>query len=227
MSAATAANPVAILRRAALLAGLLAVIAGFLGMHILAGSHGLHAQASPPGSTSTSTAHAAGPAPSEQTLAILPGTPATAPPARSQSHGPVRGRTAPSVTPAAATVGGTQVPPSCVCQGGCAEKPAVHVGCTPSPAGASLSAPQPGTTLLAAQPWSAATVGPPVRLRLPARDAHTPGPVHQPHVGLGMRRDDAGAHLTPAHGRRLPAASARLHTTGVHRRRIHEGHDLP
>ena len=67
MSAAAAANPVAVLRRAVLLAGLLAVIAGFLGMHILSGSHSLHAQASPPGSTSTSTAHTAGPAPSEQT----------------------------------------------------------------------------------------------------------------------------------------------------------------
>ena len=62
MSAAAAANPVAVLRRAVLLAGLLAVIAGFLGMHILSGSHSLHAQASPPGSTSTSTAsHTAGP----------------------------------------------------------------------------------------------------------------------------------------------------------------------
>ncbi len=37
MSAAAAANPVAVLRRAVLLAGLLAVIAGFLGMHILVG----------------------------------------------------------------------------------------------------------------------------------------------------------------------------------------------
>ena len=67
MSAATAARPVALLRYAVLLAGLLAVIAGFLGMHVLAGSHGMHAQASAPGSTSTSTAHTAGPAPSEQT----------------------------------------------------------------------------------------------------------------------------------------------------------------
>ena len=157
MSAA-AAIPVAALRRAVLLAGLLAVIAGFLGMHILSGSHSLHAQASPPGSSSASTAHTAGPAPSEQTAGhpsghSSHGAAGTFP----QSHGtPSAERTAPSVTPAAATVGGSQPPPSCVCQGGCAETPAVHVDCTPSPAGASLSAPQPGTALLAAQSWSAA-----------------------------------------------------------------------
>ncbi|MET4137161.1 hypothetical protein [Pseudarthrobacter sp. PvP090] len=79
--------------------------------------------------------------------------------------------------------GATQVPPSCVCQGGSAEMPAVHVACTPSSAGAPLSAPQPGTTPLEAQPWSAA---------------------------LSDRL----------------SGYARLHT-GVHRRRIHEGHDLP
>ena len=158
MSAAAAANPVAVLRRAALLAGLLAVIAGFLGMHILPGSHGQHAQASPPGSIQTSTApHRRPGARRTDRRPFLPGTPATAPPARSPvSRQPRAERTAPTVTPAAATVGGTQVPPSCVCQGGCAETPAVHVDCTPSPAGASLSAPQPGTTLLAAQPWTAA-----------------------------------------------------------------------
>ncbi|MET3950488.1 hypothetical protein [Arthrobacter sp. UYEF36] len=130
MTAAAAANPAAVLRRAALLAGLLAVIAGFLSMHILSGSHGSHTQASLPGSIQGSAApHTAGPA---------------------------AAKTAPSVTPAAATIGGTQVPPSCVCQGGCAEKPSAHIDCTPSPAGASLSAPQPGTTLLEAQPWSTA-----------------------------------------------------------------------
>jgi hypothetical protein len=119
LPAAAAANPVAILRRAALLAGLLAVIAGFLGMHILSGSHSLHAQAS---------AHTAG-HPAVHTSHDADGT-------FSQAY--------------------DEVPPSCACQGGCAEMPAVHVACTPSPAGASLSAPQPGTTLLEAQPWTTA-----------------------------------------------------------------------
>ena len=105
MTTANPASPASSLHRAALLAGILAVIAGFLGMHILTGSQGMHSHA---------------------------------------------------VMPAAVAVGGTQVPPSCLCQGGCAEKPAAHVDCNPSPAGASLSAPQPGTTLLAMQSWTAA-----------------------------------------------------------------------
>ena len=42
-----------------------------------------------------------------------------------------------------------------------------------------------------------------------------------------MRRDYAGAHLTHSARPPTPEASARLHTTGVHRRRIHEGHDPP
>jgi hypothetical protein len=61
------------------------------------------------------------------------------------------------------------VPPSCVCQGGCAEKPTVHVGCTPSPAGASLSAPQPGGTFLDGVSWTA------VRADRPAGYAYLPG----------------------------------------------------
>lgn len=120
MPAAAAVHSVATLRRAALLAGLLALIAGFLGMHILAGSHGHHPQASAPGGIQSSTA------------------PATA-----------------AVKPAAATIGGTQVPPSCACEGGCAEKPSAHTGCTPSPSGASLGAPHPGTTPLEHRPWTA------------------------------------------------------------------------
>lgn len=102
MSAAGSANPVTLFRRAALLAGLLAVIAGFLGMHTRSDSHGVHGQSPVSGSYAASAA----------------------------AH------TAP-------------VPPSCVCQDGCTEKSSLHIGCTPSPAGASLSAPQPGTTPLA------------------------------------------------------------------------------
>ena len=159
MSAAAAAAPVGVLRRAALLAGLLAVIAGFLGMHILSGSHGLHTQSPSPGSSQASTAaHTAGTGSAGHSAGH---------PARHAGHGaagtfpqaydgPAAARTAPSVTLAAATNGGSQVPPSCVCQGGCAETPAAHIDCTPFPAGATLSAPQPGTTLLEAPPWSAA-----------------------------------------------------------------------
>lgn len=177
MSAAAAAHPVAVLRRAALLAGLLAVIAGFLGMHIIAGSHGPHAQSSPPGSVQTSTAphatapHATGQAAADQTAGD---------PAGHSSHSaagtlsqaddrPAAAETASAVTPAAATVGGTQVPPSCTCQGGCAETPAVHVGCTPSLSGAPMSAPHPGPALLEGRPWTAEGAD------RPSRYAYVPG----------------------------------------------------
>ena len=168
MSAADATGPVAVLRRAALLVGLLAVMAGFLGMHIIAGSHALHAQSSPPGSIQTSTApHAAGHTGGHSSHRAT-GT-------FSQAYdGPAAAETASvltpaAATPAAATGGGTQAPASCSCRGGCAEAPAVHVGCVPSPAGASLSAPQPGTTLVGAQPGSAA------RADRPSGYAYLPG----------------------------------------------------
>ena len=172
MSAAAAAHAVAVLRRAALLAGLLAVIAGFLGMHILTGSHGHHTQGSSPGSIQSSTAPPAAGAASAGDSAGHP--------AGHSSHGaagtavqgydsPAAAKAAPLVKPAAATIGGTQVPPSCVCQGGCAEKPSAHTDCVPSPSGASLSAPQPGNTPLEHRPWTD------VRADRSADYAHLPG----------------------------------------------------
>jgi len=86
MTTANPAGPASSLRRAALLAGILAVIAGFLGMHILTGSHGLHSYAP----VSGSAGHAA---------ADHPAAPASAP-----THGQH-----PSHDAAAAK------PPSCVC----------------------------------------------------------------------------------------------------------------
>ena len=94
MSAAAAASPVAVLRHAALLTGLLAVIAGFLGMHILSGSHGSHGQASPGISIERSPAHTAGQAPSGDTAVHPDGHPATALPELSRRHttGPLPSR---------------------------------------------------------------------------------------------------------------------------------------
>lgn len=157
MPAATPARAAAWLRHAVLLATLLAVIAGFLGMHILSGSHGMHSQAPTSGTTGhTAAEHAAAPPPAHDTHSShQAGSPAPPP--------------SPDVIPAAVTVGGTDVPPSCVCQSGCAEKPAMHVGCTPSPAGATLSAPQPGAALPAARPWTA------VRADLPPGYDYWPG----------------------------------------------------
>lgn len=150
MAASDAASPVALLRRAVLLAGILPVIAGFLGMHILSGSHGLHPRAPHSGA-----GHAAADQPAVAPPADLHGDHANHDAGLPASTG-VTEATDTAVTTASVTAGGTQVPPSCVCQGGCAGKPAVHPDCTPSPAGPTLSAPQPGTTLLAMQPWPAA-----------------------------------------------------------------------
>lgn len=171
MSAAAAASPVAVLRHAALLVALVAVIVGFLAMHILAGSHGLHAQPSRTGSIEASTAqHAGGKAASGQTASH---------PAGHSSHSAadtfqvydssVAAATASAAPPAVVHEGGTQVPPSCTCQGGCAETPAVHISCTPSPAGAPVGAPLPGTSLAEIQPWTAA------RADRPSGYAYLPG----------------------------------------------------
>ncbi len=125
MTAGSALVPASALRRVVLLAGILAVIAGFLGMHILATSHGMHVQA-PAGSHGHSAANHAG---------------------------------APATAAVPALAGDTQAPPSCG-QGGCAGKSAVHIDCTPSVAGISLSAPPPGATVLEVQSRTAALAGP-------------------------------------------------------------------
>lgn len=166
MTAATPTGTASALRRAVLLAGILAVIAGFLGMHIFSGSHGAHSQELPPGSagqaaaahpaastsaraaTTGHTNHNAGrQAPPPAAAAPVPAMPASVMPASVMPA---------SAMPASVTVGGIQVPPACTCPGGCADKSAVHIDCTPSPAGTSLSAPPPGTTPLAVQSRTAA-----------------------------------------------------------------------
>lgn len=142
MPAATAARPAALLRRSLLLAAILAVILGFLGMHVLASSHGTHAPAAAGGAGSHATEHGTHPARHH------PDPPADARPAE---H--------PAAAPAFAAGGGTEVPPSCVCQDGCTEQPGAHVDCTPSQAGAALSAPQPGAAVVTARPHAAGHTG--------------------------------------------------------------------
>ncbi len=121
--------------RVALLTAVLAVLAGFLGMHIFSGSQVVRASAehsaadAPADAAGHSTAsHAA----SGHTTAGHPGT---------------------------ATRHETPAPPSCV-GGGCGEQHTAHVSCTPAPAGASVGAPAPGATLLALQPRSAPSADP-------------------------------------------------------------------
>ena len=130
MVAAHTRHHAAGLVRAALLATVLAVLAGLLGMHVLSASHAAHAAAAgaPSGEVALAAAsgHAAsGHSDSGHAAAKHAGT--------SPSH----------ETPA---------PPSCGCGGDCGGQSSAHVSCTPAPSGASLSAPAPGTTLMAVQP---------------------------------------------------------------------------
>lgn len=120
MIAAPRHDPASSLLRFALLAAVLAGLAGLLGMHVFVGAHGTHASA-----THSATGEQAAPAASAH-LASDHSRPA--------AH---------SETPE---------PPSCGCGGACGEQQAAHGSCTPAPSGASLSAPPPGTALLAVQP---------------------------------------------------------------------------
>lgn len=127
--------------RLALLAAVLAVLAGFLGMHIFSGSQVVRASAE----------HSAIVAP-----AVIPG--------HSTASHAVSGHTTAGHSgtghPGAATGHETPAPPSCVGGGGCGEQHTAHVSCTPAPSGASVGAPPPGTTLLAVQPRSAPLAAP-------------------------------------------------------------------
>jgi hypothetical protein len=155
------AVPAALLRRASLLATLLAIVAGLLGMHVLAGSHGVHdmvvAAASADGSvadqrTTATAGHASdaghGGHGSHQAAAMV---------------GPAKAVRA----PAAENTAGQ--PPSCSCQGNCSEVAAGHGSCVPAPGGASLAAPQPGTVAFAVPDPSAG------RLQAVAAYAYIPG----------------------------------------------------
>jgi hypothetical protein len=114
---------VAFLRRMPLLAALLAIIAGHLGMHVLAGSHGVHGTA-----VAASVSNGA-PGNAQRTTAATGHT-------GHRSHEAAPAQTAEST--------GNQ-PPSCSCQGSCGEVSAAHATCVPAPGGTSLAAPPPGT----------------------------------------------------------------------------------
>lgn len=117
----------AILRRASLLAGLLAIIAGILGMHVMTGPHSLPASAAIPGA--------------EVSLVMQP--PATA----HSDHAPE----AASVVGSSLSSDTRSMPgPSCADPGGCAMMSAMEASCIPSPGNASLAAPLPGSTPFAA-----------------------------------------------------------------------------
>jgi len=137
--------PVSRRLRTALFLGVLAILAGFIGMHVLASPHTQHgpgALAAVPAGTHAT--HAAAPSAAAHTAAMADGT----------VHGT-------ALDPASARPMGSSAPeppPSCVSTGETGEMSAPHAGCIPAPATAGLSAPPPGATSFAG-PEPAADTG--------------------------------------------------------------------
>ncbi|WLQ07887.1 hypothetical protein [Arthrobacter oryzae] len=143
--------------RSALFLGVLAILAGFIGMHVLAPSHTQHGPgalaAVPAGTHATHATHAAAQGAAEQT--------APSPTAHAAALDPASARPMGSSAP--------EPPPSCVSTGETGEMSAPHASCIPAPATAGLSAPPPGTTSLSG-PEPATDTG-----RVLYAYAHVPG----------------------------------------------------
>lgn len=139
MAAAFMSHAATALRRGFLLVGLLAVVAGFLGMHIMTGMHGAHAM-----TAVTSSAEAAGSSSRPET-GLAPHPAAHALQERTMGHDSLAPRPA---TPAGPdlTAGSRAAAPavSCICQSNCADAASMHSACVPSAAMTSLAAPPPG-----------------------------------------------------------------------------------
>lgn len=125
MTAALPGRARAFLRCASLLAGILALVAGILGMHIMTGSHSMAASAVSPGTDLAQAAQA------------------TAAPTPAPGGVAVRG-TRPALGPASMTGG------SCADAGVCATMSAMGEVCIPSPGNPPVEVPLPGVTSSAA-----------------------------------------------------------------------------
>ena len=127
------------LRRGFLLVGVLAIVAGFLGMHIMTGMHGAHAM-----TAVTSSAEAAGSSSRPETgLASHPA--AHAPHVGTMGHDSMA--TAATATSGPEQAGNTKAAEpsaSCMCQSSCTDPASMHSACVPSAAVTSLAAPPPG-----------------------------------------------------------------------------------
>lgn len=128
MTTTTSNRSLAFLRRAGLLAGVLAIIAGIFGMHIMTGTHSMNGAAAAPGTIM---------------LQVLPGT--------------AQGHTGHSAGQAAAPLA-SEPAPSFVDPLACATMSAMDVACIPSPGTMSLAAPLPGITPFALPEGSSATI---------------------------------------------------------------------
>ena len=118
----------AFLHRAGLFAGILAVLAGILGMHVITGSHSMHSPAALTAAVGTGAVHThsvAAHGHAEQGVTDA-----------SPAHHSSEGHTAPSI-----------VEEQCSCSDSCASMHAMTVSCTPSGKTGSLSVPLPGTAV--------------------------------------------------------------------------------
>lgn len=116
-----------LLRGAGLLAGVLAIIIGILGMHGMSGTHSMHSQAAISGAT---TVHMV--------------------PAASAGAGSHEEHPSPAVShahPVSDGQDGFGSPEQCSCSGSCSSTHGITASCTPSAKTGSLSAPLPGTAL--------------------------------------------------------------------------------
>jgi hypothetical protein len=138
LAAAFMSHAAATLRRGFLLVGLLAIVAGFLGMHIMTGMHDAHAMTG----VTSSTESAGTSAPTVNSLAAHPAAHAEA---GATAHDPM---SPPPGSGPELTANSTLAAPSasCVCQSPCTDPALMHSACVPSAAVASLAAPPPGTT---------------------------------------------------------------------------------
>ncbi|CAH0177620.1 hypothetical protein SRABI26_01349 [Arthrobacter sp. Bi26] len=139
MAAASMHHAAAALRRGFLLVGLLAVMAGFLGMHIMTGMHGAHAMTAVTSSTDPAGL-------SSQTAHSFASDPAAhSPRAGATAHDAMAPPPATSPGPGLTGSGRAALPSaSCVCQSSCTDPASMHPACVPSAAAGSLAAPPPG-----------------------------------------------------------------------------------
>lgn len=120
MTAFLSGRVAAFLRRTVLLAGMLAIIAGILGMHIMTGSHSMTASATVPDAGMILAMHS---------------------PATGHTSDTPAAATDSSLSAATTSVHGS----SCSDPGGCAMMTAMDAPCTLSPGNAQLAAPLPGS----------------------------------------------------------------------------------
>ncbi|MFJ5699180.1 hypothetical protein [Arthrobacter sp. NPDC093139] len=116
--------------RTGLLVGILAVLAGILGMHVITGSHGMHSPAALT-AAHAATDHAGSTAVGAHAAHGTPGT--------SSGHHSSGGHNADGVSAE-----------ECACSGNCAGMHSMTVSCTPSGKTGSLTVPVPGTAVFGA-----------------------------------------------------------------------------